>query len=191
MTAARLRIAHVGLAAAAVALATLAAVSGTAAPGAVSAREGSVSALEVARWIRDAKPELRVIDLRDSASFDTFRIPGSERMDLGLVAHARWQPGSTVVVYGDSATSTEQARLILRAAGVRDAHVLRGGISEWVRTIAAPVLPSNPSPEQAAEWAEIAEVSRWFGGVPRVGQPTSTNADSLRAALGRIRRRGC
>ena len=186
MTSARL---HSGLAIAALALGALAAVSGTAMPNAVS--PSSISALELARWIRNDKAGLRVIDVRDSQAFETFAIPSAERVSLGRVEGKDWQAGETVVVYGDDEAVATQAAVALRRAGVRNALVLHGGVVEWARTIASPVLPSNPSPEEAAASREIAEMSRWFGGVPRVGDAHSTGADSLRASLARIRRRGC
>jgi rhodanese-related sulfurtransferase len=187
---ARKRPVHLGLAAAALVLAALAAVSGDAstAPSRVGAE---VTALELARWIREGRPNLRVIDLRDAAAFESFAIPGAERMSAGELARVRWERDANVVVYADSGSAMWDARQALSAAGVRNAYLLRGGVGEWVSTIAAPVLPANPSPEQAAISREVSDMSRWFGGVPRVGEPAPTTGDSLREALGRIRRRGC
>lgn len=167
-----------------------------AASGGVSSREArstpdEVTALELAHWIRDARPGLRVVDLRDAESFEAFSIPGADRMSSDDLVRARWAPNATVVVYADGALAAQRAHAMLRAAGVRDAWVLKGGVGEWVNTIASPVLPANPTPEEAAASREIAEMSRWFGGVPRAGEPRATTSDSLRAALGRIKRRGC
>lgn len=178
---------HRVLGAAALVLAMLAA----ALPESARGTRGAMSALDLARWIRDGKPRLRVIDLRDSAAFETFHIPGAVRMTLDDVARARWAPDETVVLYGEDEAEGARGRANVRSSSQADAHVLAGGVNDWARTVIAPTLPVNPSPAQAAEWPEIAELSRWFGGVPRVAESASTTSDSLRASLGRITRRGC
>ena len=190
MTASRGRPIHLALAGIALVLGALAAASGDASRVPIS-RADEVTALELARWIRDARPDLRVVDLRDAASFEAFSIPGADRMSLDELAQARWEPDATVVVYADSALAAERAHEALDAAGVRSAWLLKGGVGEWVNTIVSPVLPASPTPREAAISREISEMSRWFGGVPRVGETGTTSRDSLRAALGRIRRRGC
>ena len=186
MTRARL---HTGLAIAAVTLGALAAASGASTPEATF--PPSVTALELAHWIRNDKPGLRVIDVRDTAAFEAFAIPGAEHVSLGRVQRISAQLGQTVVLYGENDASVAEAARALPRADVSNVLVLRGGVDEWARTIMAPVLPPNPSPDQAAASREIAEMSRWFGGVPRIGEVTSTGVDSLRASLARIQRRGC
>ena len=191
MTAARGRSIHLVLAGTALVLAALAAASGDVSSREARSTPDEVTALELARWIRDARPGLRVVDLRDAEAFEAFSIPGADRMSAADLVRAQWEPNATVVVYADSALAAQRAHVTLRTAGVRNAWVLKGGVGAWVNTIASPVLPANPAPDEAAASREIAEMSRWFGGVPRVGEPRATTSDSLRAALGRIRRRGC
>ena len=186
MTSARV---HTGLAAMALLLGVLAAVNDAPVPD--ETPPASITALELARWIRAGKPGLHVIDVRDTRAYETFAIPGAERVALGRVGARRWESDETVVAYGDDEDTAVHAAVALRRAGVRSALVLRGGIDEWARTIASPTLPAHPSPEAAAASREIAELSRWFGGVPRVGDAGPSGSDSLRASLARIRRRGC
>jgi rhodanese-related sulfurtransferase len=182
---------HVALAAVAVALAALAAVTGDASPTARPSDATELTALELARWIREGRAYLRVIDLRDAQAFASFAIPGADRAGTTELEHAPWDREATIVLYADSAPTARRARAALQARGVQRAYVLAGGIDDWVRTIAAPVLPANPSPEEAARSREIAELSRWFGGVPRIGEVESIARDSVREAMARIRRRGC
>ncbi len=191
MTTLHRRSVHLGLAAAAVVLGALAAANGDATARASASPGNEVTALELARWIRDARPDLRVVDLRDAESFEAFSIPGADRMSVPGLADVRWSPDASVVVYADGADAARHAQEVLQAAGVREVYVLKGGVGAWVNTISSPVLPANPSREQAAASREIAEMSRWFGGVPRVGESLATTSDSVRAAIGRIRRRGC
>lgn len=185
----RRRLVHRVLAGAGLALGAFAAMSGSATSAATS--PPAVAPLELARWIRDAKPGLRIIDVRDAQAFEAFAIPGAERRALGELSREPWEAEVIAVVYADDEAAATQARATLRSAGVRNALVLRGGIAAWIHTIVSPVLPANPSPEAAAASRQIAEMSRWFGGVPRVGGPGSADADSLRASIAHIRRRGC
>ena len=187
----RARRSHVALAVAAVVLAALAAVSGDASPHARSRDAEEVSALELARWIREGRADLRVIDLRDVQAFESFAVPGAQRVSTTELERLAWERGATIVLIADSLGAAQQAQAALRARGVDKPFVLRGGIEEWVSTIAAPVLPTNPSPEEAARFREIAELSRWFGGVPRRGEARPTARDSVRETMARIRRRGC
>ena len=181
---------HLALAGTALVLGALAAVSGDGSR-ATASQTDEVTPLELARWIRDARPDLHVVDLRDAESFEAYRIPGAERMSSNDLAHARWKFGASVVLYADSSLTARRAVETLHASGVRNAWALEGGVGAWVNTIVSPVLPANPTPEEAVASREIAEMSRWFGGVPRVGETRAATGDSLRAALGRIRRRGC
>jgi rhodanese-related sulfurtransferase len=180
---------HTGLSIAALTLGALAAVSGAPTPEATF--PPSVAVLELARWIRNDKLGLRVIDVRDTAAFEAFAIPGAEHVSLGRVGGMDAQPGQTVVLYGEDDAAVVEAARALSGAGGSNVLVLRGGAEEWARTIVSPVLPPNPSPDQAAASREIAEMSRWFGGVPRIGDASSSGRDSLRASLARIQRRGC
>jgi hypothetical protein len=180
---------HRALAIVALGLAALAAASGG--DALLESPPPRVGALELARWIRDGEPEVRVIAVQaDTQTHETLVIPGAELKTLGEVARESWQPGSAVVLYAENEALADRARSMVPASARANAYVLRDGVAGWVRTIASPILPTNPSPEQAAQWQEIAELSRWFGGVPRVGE-ASTDTDSLRAAVARIRRRGC
>jgi rhodanese-related sulfurtransferase len=127
-----------------------------------------VTALELAMWIRDRKPGLRVIDLRDAADFETYHVPGSQRLP------ATFQPDDTVVLVSERA-SAGRVRAAMRTMGRRNVYLLRGGIDEWLDNV---MNPNGASQEAAA-------LSRYFGGVPRTGRgnrPVSATA---------MRRRGC
>jgi rhodanese-related sulfurtransferase len=128
-----------------------------------------VTALELARWIRDRKPGLRVIDLRPAADFETYHVPGAQRV------LATFQPDQTLVLISDGGAHAAQAWVFVRTMGHRNVYFLRGGINEWLDDV---MNPNGPSQEAAA-------LSRYFGGVPRsrdVKRPNTATA---------VRRRGC
>jgi rhodanese-related sulfurtransferase len=130
-----------------------------------------VTAVELAEWIRDRKPGLRVIDLRTEAEFDEYHLPRAER-----VASTPFKPSETIVLVGS------------QSLGGRDVYILRGGIQSWIDEVMNPTIASDASPAARAAFQRASSVSRYFGGVPRV-------VDKLPPAKGNtaatVRRRGC
>ncbi|MBL8113152.1 MAG: hypothetical protein JNK60_09725 [Acidobacteria bacterium] len=129
-----------------------------------------VAPLELAGWIRDRRPGLRVVDLRSTIEV---RLPRGER----FVPEERFAPQSTVVLVSeDGAGESQRIWARLRAQGVRDLRILERGAEGWIDDVLSPTTPS--------------ELSRYFGGVPRLLAPGETAPPrKVRAAL--VRGRGC
>lgn len=134
-----------------------------------------VTALELAQWIRDRRPGLRVIDVRADSEYAAYHIPTAERIPLGELTSAHFDPGATLVLYSEGGAHAAQGWVLLRTAGVRNVYFLRGGILDWMDDVLNP--------------AASTELTRYFGGVPRTnavplpGHPTEVVA--------RMRRRSC
>jgi rhodanese-related sulfurtransferase/uncharacterized membrane protein YedE/YeeE len=170
-----------------------------------------VSALELATWIRDRRQDVRVIDLRSAESFDEYHLPTAERVPLESIGSAFFRPGQTVVFYAEDEDVAAAARTRARGGANIRALALRGGVSAWVEQIMTPTRTPNATPEQAAAFDKVAEISRYFGGVPQVQSNVSrpdgraTRQTSSRAdadppspspspdnrTLAVVRRRGC
>jgi rhodanese-related sulfurtransferase len=157
-----------------------------------------VTALDVARWIRERRPDLRIVDVRAHTLFDAYHIPGAERVALDTLSRRAWQPHESVVVYADNDAEATRAALALKRRGVANAHILRGGLLSWVDQIVEPhlaTLPRTATPAEQAARREQLELSRYFGGTPRVSlrwAPGSIRrSQSETAAVARIIRRGC
>lgn len=169
--------------------------------GAVVAAAGervpTLGAVELARRLRDRTPGLRVADLRDSASFALFRLPGSERTDLPTLLAETPPAGPETLVLVDEGLDAAAAWPILRAGG-RDAVVLDGGVNAWIAQILSPVLPAFADTVLTARFAEVAELSRYFGGEPRVAEAgegvttpwAAADTASLESHVERLRARG-
>jgi rhodanese-related sulfurtransferase len=112
-----------------------------------------VTAVELAAWIRDRRPGLRVLDLRTETEFNAYQIPTAEHVPLDAVARLRATPGDTLVVYAGDTATAEKAAARLRAAGHSQVLVLRGGANAWIDDV------MNP--------ARSTEVTRYFGGTAR------------------------
>ena len=152
--------------------------------------EGSdhVSARQLAEWIRDRRPGLRVIDVRSPDAFRDYAIPTAENLPIDRLATSSFSPGQTIVLYSQEGAHAGQAWVMLRALGVTHAVFVPGGLVDWREEVLNPALPANASP---AERARIAELSRYFGGTPRA---EVTQGGEVAGAVqpGRIfRRRGC
>ena len=165
--------------------------------GEVSNESDHVTAVELARWIRDRKAALRIIDVRDSVSFEESHIPGAIRQSLEEVAVAPVTTGETIVLYSGGGAHAAQGWVLLRSRGVNAVFFLRGGYDEWMDEVMNPQFPRNAPPEERAAMDSVAALSRYFGGVPRnVDSLIVRNRDhdgqpSWRAAVKRARGRGC
>ena len=135
-----------------------------------------VTALELAAWIRDRRPGLRVIDVRPDSEYQAYHVPTAERMALADVVTRRWQAGETVVLYSEGGAHAAQAWVLLRGAGVRDVWFLRGGILEWMDEVMQPVRST--------------ELTRYFGGTARAESVVPLPA-KVPESVRRLRRRSC
>lgn len=135
-----------------------------------------VDALQLAAWIRDRRPGLRVIDVRPDSEYAAYHVPTAERMSIAELVTRRFGRGETVVLYSEGGAHAAQAWVLVRQAGAREAYFLRGGILEWIDDVMQP--------------ATSTELTRWFGGTARapgaVPMPDRP-AESVR----RLRRRSC
>ena len=133
----------------------------------VEREEDHVTALELAEWIHGKRPHLRVVDVRDSSAFEAYHIPRAERIALRDLVSTPFEKDETIVLYSDGGAHSAQAWVFLRAAGHERVYFLRGGLYEWLDDVMNPVISQSASESSRANFGHIAEISRYFGGVPR------------------------
>jgi len=191
------------LAATALVLGGLAAVAGPPSPAArgevdvtrlasmIVHEEDHVDAIDLARWIRDRKRGLRVIDVRSPEEFEAYRVPTAENVPLDQLTDAGFAPTDTVVLYSGGGAHAAQAWVLLRALGLRQVFFLSGGLDEWIADVMEPLLPDDATEEEKAAFAPVADVSRYFGGTPHTGPRRAAEAAAGREAIARNKRRGC
>ena len=109
----------------------------------VAREEDHVTALELAQWLRDRKPNLRVLALDDST------IPRAERTDLESLLRLPFNENETIVLVSNGGGHAAQAWVFLRARGLRHVYFLRGGADEWNAAVLNPAQPT--------------ELTRYFG----------------------------
>ena len=137
----------------------------------VTREEDHVTAIELAAWIKDRKPGLRVLDLRPEAEFDEYHIPGAENVAFDALLRARHASTDTLVLISDGGAHAAQGWVFLRALGHQHVYFLRGGLGEWLDDV------MNP--------AKTTALTRYFGGTPRSATEARTNT------VTNMRRRGC
>lgn len=141
----------------------------------IAREEDHVTALELAAWIRDRKPGLRVIDLRAPAGREDVRVPRSENLDLETLMRTRFERSETVVLLSDGGAHAAQAWMLLRmrdGAGGPAVYFLRNGVYEWLDEVLNP--------------RQSSDLTRYFGGVA-----TQSPAADPRELARQTRRRGC
>jgi rhodanese-related sulfurtransferase len=196
--------AHRALAGSAAILALLAAVMGTSRSSSsgqidvaslarqIEHEDDHVTAIELAQWIKDRKPGLRVLDIRPEPEFEAFHIPTAERIPLNELATMKPKRAETLVLYSEGGAHAAQGWVLLRSLGFRQVYFLRGGLLDWMDDVMSPVLPENTGNASAdSARAHVAALSRYFGGVPRVGNVPLPAPTSAASAVARVRRRGC
>jgi rhodanese-related sulfurtransferase/uncharacterized membrane protein YedE/YeeE len=151
-----------------------------------------VAALDLAEWIKDRRQGLQVVDLRSIPAFEDYHVPTAVRIPLESLSTARFAANATVVMYGDDEQQAERGAGAVRALGHDRVLCLTRGVTGWLEEVMNPTLPAGAPPDAVAAFARASSISRYFGGVPRVGAPP---APSLRQGSGGqgqpARRRGC
>ena len=168
----------------------------------VEHEEDHVTAVELAKWIRDDKPRLHVLDIRADSEFDDFHIPGATRVPLAEIARMSLDSAATYVLYSEGGTHAAQGWFLLRARGVKNVFFLRGGLYEWLEQVMNPRVAST-TPQ--AQRDSIRALTLWFGGKMQVvdsasigttpsvldGALAAPHQSDTRAAIRKIRRRAC
>jgi rhodanese-related sulfurtransferase len=120
-----------------------------------------VGARQLAAWIRDDHPGLRVLDLRGDSAFADGHVPSAEPAALDRLDGVRLDPRETVVLYAADPALDSLAARRLSARGEGHVLVLRGGARAWRDEVLAPVVSGDSA-------ASVAALSRYFGGRPRI-----------------------
>ena len=148
-----------------------------------------VTALELAQWIKDRKPGLRVLDIRPDSEFEAYHIPSAERVPLNEIARLTPKGDETLVLYSEGGAHAAQGWVLLRSIGFTKVYFLRGGLLDWMDDVMSPTLPEQTGKASVDSARDNhAALSRYFGGVPRVG---AVPLPSSVSPIVRIRRRGC
>jgi rhodanese-related sulfurtransferase len=131
----------------------------------------TVAPVELAEWIRDRKPNLRIVDVRSESDFDEYHLPRAERFTPSMT----FAPDDTIVLVAGGSVDA------------RHVYVLRGGIQAWIDEVMNPTITADAPQSGREAFQRASVVSRYFGGVPRIVD----RLPATRANTAAVRRRGC
>jgi 3-mercaptopyruvate sulfurtransferase SseA len=97
----------------------------------VEQEEDHVTVDELVVMMKEGKSGLRIFDLRDSAAYQQYHIPGAKRIAMPELAKMRFQTTETVVLYSEGGIHAAQAWMLLAVQGQRNVFTLKGGLLEW------------------------------------------------------------
>lgn len=122
-----------------------------------------VSVLELAQDIRDKK-NISIIDLRTVSDFDKFNIPSSINLTLSELLDFETPRHSSLILYSDNDTQSEQAYFMLKGLGKTQHFVLKGGVEDWYDYILYPKLPKAIPDSNEVLVSKIKALTSFFGG---------------------------
>lgn len=128
---------------------------------------------QLAEWIM-LKSRVRVIDLRDSASFASYHIPTAQLLSMGELLEERGLKEEMLVLYSQGGIHAAQAWMLLKAKGHADVYTLKGGLTAWKEDILFPALSEAASPEERVLFAKRKALSEYFRVETPVAQADST-----------------
>ena len=140
---------------------------------AVEHEDDHVTAIELAEWIRDRRPGLRILDIRSSGEFEALHIPTAERVGLTDLSKTPFRRDETIVLYSEGGAHAAQGWVFLRALGYTQVYFLRGGLREWLDEVMSPTLQATADDSTRKAFARVSDLSRYFGGSPRRGAATA------------------
>ncbi|MFH1852592.1 MAG: rhodanese-like domain-containing protein [Candidatus Neomarinimicrobiota bacterium] len=134
---------------------------------------------QLAEWLINQDPAIRLIDVRTPEEFDTFHLEQAVNIPQADILSAEWtdyldQGIKMNILYSNGTTGAQQIWMILRQLGYHNNYVLQGGLNYWVETILNPAAPKVTSPDdEFARYDFRQAASRKFGGGSAFAAPAA------------------
>ena len=102
---------------------------------------------ELAHWIIDKTPDIQIIDLRNSAGFEKYHIPGAIHLPLAKLTDKQALEAvndeKTNILASNGNSRAGQAWLLLKQMGYENVYILAGGLNYWVQVFNNPTHPKE------------------------------------------------
>ncbi|HHB78965.1 MAG TPA: rhodanese-like domain-containing protein [Saprospiraceae bacterium] len=126
---------------------------------------------QIAEKIMSGDPSILLVDLRDSAQYAKYSLPGAMNIPYGKILDDDYvgyfdQDQFDVVLFSNDHLISEQSWIILTSKNFKNMHVLKGGLNEFFNTIIRPKEPVATAPETAFDQYNTRVASGYFFGVP-------------------------
>lgn len=173
----------------------------------IDAGQDHISAVDVAELLMHDSSAIRIFDLRSTAEFQDFHIPGAKQTTVSDLVKADLPHDAPIVVYSAGGAHAAQTWMLLRFKGYRNVFFLREGVYEWMATVVQPQLAVDATVDERKQFERAKVLSHFFGGfatvdVPRTeirkgywtGSPNDGASEANTAVVDSsvpVRRRGC
>lgn len=113
-----------------------------------------ISTDELAKRIIESDPSVQLIDVRPPNEAAKFMLQGAVNIPLADILKENsqavfGQDGKDFIFYSNDDIFANQAWTITRRLGIKNLHVLKGGLNCWAETILQPVAPAATEPQEA------------------------------------------
>lgn len=103
---------------------------------------------DVADYIINGDPSIRLIDVRPSDEYEQYHLPGAVNIPLSDILSEDWevyldQNVVTNVFYSNGTVNSNQAWLVCTQLGYKNNYVLQGGLNHWAEVIMNPEKPAE------------------------------------------------
>ncbi len=134
----------------------------------IEAEQDHIEPIELAKLIKEGKAKIELVDLRDSAAYARYHIPGARLMTLTMLVSGRVQRNEDIVIYSEGGTHAAQAWVLLKEKNYPKVRTLLGGMSGWEDEILYPKLAFGSDENEKRKSEERKELSIFFGGEPHL-----------------------
>lgn len=109
---------------------------------------------DLASYLINQDPSIRIIDVRDTSEYKEFTLPGAFNIPLDSVntenASAYLDQDIVYNVFISNGTMrASEAWMICRSKGYENIYILKGGLNEWFNLIINPQPPKNTEDTEA------------------------------------------
>ncbi len=147
----------------------------------IESEQDHITPIELAVILRERRNSIRIIDLRDSASFHRYHIPGAELMSLTELLNGGVKRNEHIFLYSHGGTHASQAWVLLKTKRVDSVFTLIGGMRGWESEILFPVLNSDLVEKKIVEQRKT--LSTFFGGTPQIISQTPLKKNQQKKIL--------
>ncbi len=135
-----------------------------------------MSSDDVAHYIISKDPSFLLIDVRDSASYKDFKLPGAINIPLKNLLDKdedgdyKWegflnQESRKNIFYSNGTIYAHQAWMLTKRLNYSNNYVMKGGLNIWIETIIQVPRPKlNASDKEIAKYSFRKAASMFFGG---------------------------
>jgi 3-mercaptopyruvate sulfurtransferase SseA len=131
-------------------------------------KSANITVEDLADRLIQKKADFVLIDLRDEAKYNEYNIPSSINSKAININSLGLSKTQKVILYSDDNLQAAQAWFLLKSKNYKGVYMLSGGMAEWKSKILFPEISENATAEEKATFAKIAEISKFFGGTPRI-----------------------